>query len=283
MMRTALCTITIGILLFSCMTDELHGKGIKVEQLPTIFDDGTYIPEQITWKTWEDTSEIIPRGSSFEVVDYETGLYFQVQRRAGSRHADVQPLTKVDTSIMKAIYDGKWSWKRRAIFIRKGTHLIPASMHGMPHGAGALANNFPGHFCIHLPKSTTHRSSKEDPSHQLMIMKASDRLDDYIEHASSEQMANVFMLAVNQEDDSIIQKTIESSAHNALLENLFFIFPDRPFSKVDHKDFHLAEFPVEITVSTGKGLEKRKAMLTVERTSLTGRWYVNLESLFQED
>ena len=57
---------------------------------------------------------------------------------------------------MKTIYNGKWSWKRRAILIITHDQLLAASMHGMPHGAGALKNGFPGHFCVHFYGSTTH-------------------------------------------------------------------------------------------------------------------------------
>jgi hypothetical protein len=215
-------------------------------------------------------------------VDVETGLYFKVQRRAGSRHADVQPLTKVDTAIMKEIYDGSWSWKRRAVYIRKGSYLIPASMHGMPHGAGALANNFPGHFCIHLPKSTTHRSSKEDPSHQLMILKASGRIDDYLESATSEELAMVFMLAVNQEDKKIVEKTIRSSGEMSYQQTTLFIQPDKPLPKEEPSSLLIMEYPVEVTERTKKGLSKRKAVLRIERITLTSRWYVNISSLFTE-
>ena len=42
---------------------------------------------------WEEVNEILPKYSKFTVVDMETGLEFRVQRRAGSNHADVQPLT----------------------------------------------------------------------------------------------------------------------------------------------------------------------------------------------
>lgn len=283
MFRTLWKSAVTLIILISFLPIDLNAKTIKVEHLPTIFDDGTYVPEKIEWKTWDETSPIIPKDSIFEIVDFETGLYFKVQRRAGSSHADVQPLTKVDTAIMKEIYDGRWSWKRRAIYIRKGSHLIPASMHGMPHGAGALANNFPGHFCIHLPKSTTHRSSKEDPSHQLMILKASGRLDDYIERATSEELAMVFMLAVNQEDEKIIKKTIRSSEEKSYQQTTFFIQPDKPLRKEEPSSLLIMEYPVEVSERTKKGLSKRKAVLRVERTTLISRWYVDVSSLFTEE
>ncbi|MDQ7862438.1 hypothetical protein RCO48_19805 [Peribacillus frigoritolerans] len=44
--------------------------------------------------------------------------------------------------------------------------MIAASMHGMPHGAGALQNGFSGHFCVHFSGSITHRLKNEDLSHK---------------------------------------------------------------------------------------------------------------------
>ncbi|WLD92756.1 hypothetical protein [Alkalihalobacillus sp. AL-G] len=256
-------------------------EGIEVENLPSIFDDGTHIPDHIELKTWEETKSIIPKGSEFEVIDIETGLFFKVQRRAGSKHADVQPLTKTDTAIMKAIYNGKWSWKRRAIYIMKDGHVIAASMHGMPHGAGALVNNFPGHFCIHLPGSTTHTSRKEDPTHQLMILKAAGKLDHYIEKANSEQLADVFMNAVNQEDHSIVRKTIEKRLSDEKLKQVFFIHPAKPISEDAPTNILMTQYPVKVMYKTDQGLMKKKLNLTVQRYSLTGRWYVNIDKLLK--
>ena len=82
---------------------------------------------------WDQVKEIIPKQSYFTIIDVETGLSFKVQRRAGSKHADVQPVTKKDTKIMKSIYGGKWSWDRRAILVLVHDQLISASMNGMPH------------------------------------------------------------------------------------------------------------------------------------------------------
>ena len=99
---------------------------------------------------WEKVNEFIPRYSTFSVTDIDTGLSFKAQRRAGNHHADVQPLTKKDTEIMKRIYEGKWSWKRRAILVRHKNQVIAASLHGMPHGGDALVNGFPGTFAFIL-------------------------------------------------------------------------------------------------------------------------------------
>src|SRR5919205_948836 len=72
---------------------------------------------QVEMLPWEEVNTLLPKYTKFTVMDVVTGEQFRVQRRAGSHHADVQPLTAKDTKIMKHIYGGKWSWKRRAIII----------------------------------------------------------------------------------------------------------------------------------------------------------------------
>ncbi|MBT2695089.1 hypothetical protein [Bacillus sp. ISL-55] len=153
---------------------------------------------------WEEVNEILPRYSKFTVLDLETGLKFRVQRRAGSNHADVQPLTSKDTEIMKKIYGGKWSWKRRAIIVISEEGKIAASMHGMPHGGGALKNNFPGHFCIHFYGSTTHRTNFMDLSHKLMILKSAGKLEKYLEQTDPYDLVNAYIAGLKQQDQNIV-------------------------------------------------------------------------------
>lgn len=147
-------------------------QGILLTVVITSFPNSKSIEEfgySIEMLPWETVNELIPNRSFFTIMDVETGKKFKVQRRAGSRHADVQPITDNDTKIMKEIYNGKWDWKRKAIIVISNARWIAASMHGMPHGAGALNNNFPGHFCVHFYGSTTHLTGKMDLSHKLMI------------------------------------------------------------------------------------------------------------------
>jgi hypothetical protein len=125
---------------------------------------------------WDEVNLIFPILSNAKVIDFMTGKSFHVQRRAGACHADVQPLTAYDTSIMKEIYGGKWSWDRRSVIIEIHGYRIAASMNGMPHGHGKIQdNNFNGHFCIHFLNSTTH-SGNMDRAHHIEILKAAGKL-----------------------------------------------------------------------------------------------------------
>lgn len=159
--------------------------------------------KSIEMMPWEEANQVLPKYTKFTVKDVETGKQFRVQRRAGSQHADVQPLTSKDTAIMKKIYNGKWSWKRRAIIVIKDQEKIAASMHGMPHGAGALKNNFPGHFCIHFFGSTTHRTNHMDLSHKLMIYKAAGKLKEYLAGADPYEVVNAYVVGLKEQDRNI--------------------------------------------------------------------------------
>jgi hypothetical protein len=153
---------------------------------------------------WDVVNEMIPNKSYFTIIDVETGHSFKVQRRAGSKHADVQPLTKKDTKIMKNIYSDKWSWDRRAILVQYSDRLIPASMNGMPHGAGALQNGFPGHFCVHFYGSTTHKTPTPDLAHKLMILKAGGKLHSYLYNMDPYESINILGVAINQHDRKLL-------------------------------------------------------------------------------
>lgn len=128
----------------------------------------------ISMDWWEsDIQKIFSRGTTATITDVETGLAWQEQRRGGTNHADVQPLTAADTAVLKKVYGGTWSWNRRAIFVTIDGKNYAASMNGMPHGGGSISgNNFNGHHCIHFTNSRTHGSNKVCSLHQSAIQKA---------------------------------------------------------------------------------------------------------------
>lgn len=179
--------LCVGILHNGTVEAKKQKTTVKIEMLP-----------------WTEVNHIIPKYTKFIVVDLETGEEFHVQRRAGSQHADVQPLTTSDTKIMKNIYNGKWSWKRRAIIVKYNDKRIAASMHGMPHGGGALKNNFPGHFCIHFYGSKTHRKNHMDLSHKLMVLKAAGELEKHLQSADPYEVTSSFVAGFKEQDQFIL-------------------------------------------------------------------------------
>ncbi|MEN6460514.1 MAG: hypothetical protein ABFC94_03980 [Syntrophomonas sp.] len=161
---------------------------------------------------WDEVNRVFPKYSRAKIIDFDTHLTFNVQRRGGTYHADVQPLTADDTAIMKKIYNGKWSWKRKAVIIQLDSgKKIAASMNGMPHGQGAIENNnFNGHFCIHFQDSITHGSRKLDLAHQIMIWKSANILDQKLQGMDQQQVIEVFVTALDQGEMHIAGKMIDS-------------------------------------------------------------------------
>lgn len=139
--------------------------------------------------------KIWDRGVDAVVTDVETGLSFSVKRTYGTNHADVEPLTKKDTEIIKKIWGG-FSWERRAVVVEVGDYLIAASMTAMPHaGLDSVAankytkgrsggygygvnldavknNGCSGVMDIHFKNSRTHTTNVVQKVHQDMIKKA---------------------------------------------------------------------------------------------------------------
>lgn len=160
--------------------------------------------------SWEEAKSFFPLKSTFQVRDAETGLTFRVQRRAGRTHADVQPLTREDTAVMKKIYQNRWSWKRKAVIVSANGRNVAASMNGMPHGGdGIPENGFSGHFCIHFLHSTTHRADSPDPAHQLMVVKAAGRLRPYFESSGPALLAQSMIEAANHREAEIVRLLTE--------------------------------------------------------------------------
>ncbi|CAM5207848.1 hypothetical protein UACE39S_00312 [Ureibacillus acetophenoni] len=266
-MRSSITVILLTITMFiNCSNvlakNEDVGMGIQIELLP-----------------WEKVDGILPKYSKFTVLDVETGKTFQVQRRAGKGHADVQPLTSKDTKIMKEIYGGKWSWKRRAIIVIHHDQWIAASMHGMPHGAGALENDFPGHFCIHFYGSKTHRTNSMDISHNLMILKAAGKVDEYLTGADPIELINAYVAGIKQQDSQLLStislEQIDWKEHIQSIENInlkrISIIPGEDItSKIS------LQVPVEIEWESSDGERKYfKGDIYLFRFSPANAWKID--------
>lgn len=141
---------------------------------------------------------ILQRGDEATVFDIDSGLSFKIKRTYGYNHSDSEALTAKDAATIKKIYDGQWSWVRRAVIVTVDGKRIAASMAGMPHagldnkpanvyvegrssgyGAGlnldtVKGNGMNGHFDIHFLNSRTHGTNHVDPAHQAMVKKAGE-------------------------------------------------------------------------------------------------------------
>lgn len=275
-MKKVLFIVILSLSLIN-FTDFTYAKTDKPVLPPISF--------QIEIQDWEAVNKIIPKYSLFTVIDVESGKSFNVQRRAGSRHADVQPLTREDTRIMKEIYGGNWSWRRRAVLILADDNLIPASMHGMPHGAGSLPNGFCGHFCIHFMGSTTHRTGKADISHHVMILKAAGRINEYMNNLPPSQLLNVLFVTIKNRDKGLVKNIAISNQKNMKkelkkIEKIDAIQWTLPQTKELGTNSIATEIPVEVILFIkDRGRIRTKLSFPFVRTSPFSPWKVNIDPL----
>lgn len=232
---------------------------------------------------WGQAKKRLPLKSIWTVTDLETGLSFRAQRRAGSHHADVQPLTKSDTAIMKQIYGGTWSWKRRAILVLSDGPPIAASMHGMPHGGDGIPDNdFSGHFCIHFLGSSTHRSGQVDLAHQLMVHKAAGTLADAVSGFSPGLMAETLFEALRQHDQALLRVSLQGAPIPVQepFESLFRSVEDVRIAPVKASDPPDGSVSAEVTVKAtihgrGGGLREETFRLLFVRETLHSPWVLS--------
>ncbi len=232
---------------------------------------------------WTEADKMMPKGTVLSITDLETGLTFQGQRRAGSAHMDVQPLTKEDTATMKTIYGGQWSWQRKAVLVKTPSGVVGASMHGMPHGGdGIPGNNFNGHFCIHFSGSITHGSSHSDPAHQAMAQKAAGKLEEYHKSLSPLDTVKLFLVAVNQKDRHLLELLLNTDGDTGLAAEWLdeHILNARPIAEPP-APFRIPGDALEAQFKTRVGISRKGARpqgiwfrWSLSRTTPVGAWFI---------
>ena len=124
--------------------------------------------EYLDW--WTEAQYVFPINKVATVTDFRTGRSFQIKRTIGANHADCEPLTANDASIIKQIWGGSYSWAERAVIVSVDGRKIAASMSSMPHDIDYIKNNnFNGHFDLHFKNSTRHYDGAMTPAHQQQV------------------------------------------------------------------------------------------------------------------
>lgn len=185
---------TRGILIKSDKTSVVSGSAISLAAV----DVNTQKVGDLDW--FKEVRYLWDRGMDATVTDVATGKSFQVKRTYGTNHADVEPLTKDDTAVIKEIWGGL-SWERRAVIVQFGNYTIAASMTSMAHagvesapagkyvynrsvgfGYGVNLDQIKGNGCsgvmdIHFKNSKTHTTNTVQKSQQRMVEKAADYIE----------------------------------------------------------------------------------------------------------
>ncbi len=141
---------------------------IPVHHVPVKSTPGAKYGEFLDW--WTEAQYVAPIGKVFTVRDFYTGKQWTMKRTIGANHADCEPLTQYDATVMKNVWGGNYSWKTRPILVIVDGRKIAASASSMPHDIQYIKNNgVTGHMDIHFANSTRHKDGKINYDHQYNI------------------------------------------------------------------------------------------------------------------
>lgn len=262
---------------------------IESEKYPGKIEYGLALP-------WSEAQKYFPRFAMATVIDVETGKSFNIQRRGGTYHADVQPVTAKDTKVLKELYEGEWSWLRRAVIVESGLVRMAGSINGMPHGSGKIKDNdFRGHFCVHFLDSRCHGSRKVDPAHQLMVWKAAGEPQTLFLKAQPQELVTLVIAALNQKDGALASLGIlgqEGEEFWFAYQSLLGTFPKLTLEKFVLKEEEnplRRKYQVRISLieqKTNQKINKEGEIFLIQSPSL-GQWFLEGASfkqlLFSED
>lgn len=224
---------------------------------------------------WEQVKQTFGRMEYATVIDLETGERFHVQRRAGSRHADVQPLTRTDTQTMKKFIRangagsaGRFSWRSTA-FISPPRCTACLTVRGYRRKRLSRTLLHP------LFGSSTHKRKEPDPSHSLMIQKASGSLAANLIGASAEELVGYFLTALHEQDIHSLRMTTDGFPLPDRLAQVASIRKTEMVIPSDEKGPLLLEVPVHLTYFTRNNDErKEKWTFVLHRPVPWDRWRV---------
>ncbi len=131
-------------------------------------------PTTVQLIDWSEAKNIFTIGVPAKVYDVYSGITYFVKSFSNGHHADVEPVSKEDTSLLKETYGGSWSWDPRPVWVTINGYTMAASINGMPHGSGTNPNNgMDGQVCIHFKGSTTHNGNTSfGQEHQKALIEA---------------------------------------------------------------------------------------------------------------
>lgn len=139
-----------------------------------IEETNTFNGKTVELLPWSSAKQVFTIGVDVSVYDIYSGKTYKVRSFSNGLHADVEPITKEDTAIMKQTFGGVWQWDPRPVIVTINNRSIAASINGMPHGGGVnSANGMNGQVCIHFKGSAAHNgNSSFTRLHQAVLMDA---------------------------------------------------------------------------------------------------------------
>lgn len=166
---------------------------------------------------WGDVAERFGIGDEAMVKDSDSGKTFHVRRTGGYSHAEIEPLSTKDSAVVKSLYGGRWSWKRRAVVVETGGLKIAGSLVGTPHGTDEIADNdCYGSLGLYFSGRLMERHI--NLSHLVMIWKAAGRIEEELRGLTPEKTVMVLFTALDQADAKGLRQMVLPSAGNGEID-----------------------------------------------------------------
>ena len=144
-------TLTLGALVEATQKKQEQ----QVAETPPSISGGIN-PASVKYANWyEEIRAIAKKYPNVTVYDYNKGISWHVTLFSFGAHADGYPTTAEDTEKMYQAFDNKVTWTPKPVWVVfSNGSVYMATTHDTAHGVDHnLTNNFPGHLCIHFPRT----------------------------------------------------------------------------------------------------------------------------------
>lgn len=122
----AVNNIPADAVLYVGQTLKIPVHNIAVKNVP-----GQEFGEVLDW--FKEGQYVFPIGKTGKLIDLETGKSFNVKRTIGANHSDTEAIVAADTTAMKEIFNGIWSWSKKPFILEIEGRRFAVSVSGMPH------------------------------------------------------------------------------------------------------------------------------------------------------
>ncbi len=136
--------------------DAVSASGTQSTTVAPSIQSGSISASSVRYANWY--TEVRTKARTYPnatVYDFTNGISWHVNIFSNGAHADAEPITAEDTANMNRAFGGKTTWTPKAVWVvfSDGT-VYMASTHNTPHEVYHIKdNNFPGHLCIHFPRT----------------------------------------------------------------------------------------------------------------------------------
>lgn len=122
---------------------------------------------------WSSVKEKLKKGSSYKVIDCNTGESFNMIFTGGENHAEMEIASMNDLVAFKYICGDEYNFLKRPVIVEIDGERVAASVQCWPHGRDSISENgMSGHVCVFFKGSLSHVGMLPDVEHNANVFAA---------------------------------------------------------------------------------------------------------------